>query len=168
MGYMKRTQADTDRLIAELQLDYAQLDELAAENDRAFDRIRMGSSDRLDHSALGYTIHNIYGTMENTCLRISKFFENNLSEDSWHKDLLRRMLLIVPRVRPALLTQEAFIAIDELRGFRHVFRNSYNRPLDPERLLLLQKRVPTAIRLFKEAVSDYMRFLEDLRGKIED
>ena len=165
---MKRTQADIDRLMAELQLDSSQLDELAIENERAFDRLRMGASDSLDCSALGYTFHNIYGIIENSCYRLSKFFENDLSDDSWHKDLLRRMLLNIPGIRPAFFTHEAFVVMDELRGFRHVFRNSYNRPLDPERLLLLQKKVPTAISLFREAVSSYVKFLEELRERIEE
>jgi hypothetical protein len=45
-------------------------------NARAAERIREGSTDTLDYSALGYTIHNIYGLIENACLRIAKFFEN--------------------------------------------------------------------------------------------
>lgn len=161
---MKRTKADIDRLAAELQLDCAHLDELAAVNERANERIRSGATDMLDYSALGYTIHNIYGIIENACFRVAKFFENNLQSDTWHRDLLRRMLLTIPQIRPAFFTQETYDVLDELRGFRHVFRNAYSRSLDPERLLLLQKKVPTAIRLFKKSVSEYTEFLNRLRG----
>jgi hypothetical protein len=93
---MKRVEADFDRLAAELRLDSASLDELADTNTRAWQRIQKGSSDSLDYAALGYTIHNIYCVMENACLRIAKFFENGLSPDACHKELLGRMLLDIP------------------------------------------------------------------------
>ena len=81
---MKRTQVDVDRLIGELRLDCSQIKEQARTNDRAYSRILNGATDSLDYSALGYTIHNLYGIMENACLRISKFFENGLLKESWH------------------------------------------------------------------------------------
>ena len=93
---MKKTRADVARLVAELLLDSATMDELSALNERAAERIRAGATDDLDYAALGYTMHNIYGVIENACLRISKFFENGLSTDGWHKDLLNRMLLDIP------------------------------------------------------------------------
>lgn len=165
---MKRTRADFDRLIAELRLDYVQLDDLMLANAKADERIRLGANDGLDYAALGYTIHNVYGLIENACLRIAKFFENNISDDAWHRDLLRRMLLDIPRMRPAFFTPEAYTLIDELRGFRHVFRNAYSRSLDPERILLLQKKMPVTAQHFKAAVDSYVEFLERFREEIEE
>lgn len=165
---MKRTSADIDRLTAELLLDGDILDELLATNERAHLRVLNGASDSLDFAALGYTIHNIYGVMENACLRISKFFENGLPPEAWHRELLNRMLLDLPKTRPAFLDRDSYLVIDELRGFRHVFRNLYNRPLDPDRLSLLQKKVPIAIGLFKEAIERYEAFLSNLKVSLED
>jgi hypothetical protein len=165
---VKRTQADVDRLTAELRLDCSQLDDLTEMNERATERIRMGSIDMLDYSALGYTIHNIYGLIENACFRIAKFFENGLSPDAWHKELLNRMLLDIPGIRPAFFTREEFLVMDELRGFRHVFRNLYSRPLDRVRLESLQEKMPMAIRMFKESVVRYSVFLGRMRESIED
>jgi hypothetical protein len=165
---MKRTRTDIDRLIAELRFDCDQLVEIAASNRRAIERIDAGSTDELDLYALGYTIHNVYGMIEAGCLRISKFFENSLSLDSWHKELLNRMLIDIPGMRPAFLEKDAYVLVDELRGFRHVFRNSYNRPQDRERTLLLQKKVPHAIAAFDSAVERFVIFLQDLRGRISE
>lgn len=165
---MKRTQNDVDRLIAELRFDRSQLDDLAELNARAAERIRMGSTDVLDYSALGYTIHNIYGLVENACLRIAKFFENGLSPDAWHKELLNRMLLDIPRIRPAFFTREEFLVMDELRGFRRVFRNLYSRPLDKARLESLQEKIPSAIEMFEKSAARYSEFLERMGQSIED
>ena len=165
---MKRTKSDVGRLIAELRLDSEALDDLGTTNARAQKRIEKGASDSLDYAALGYTIHNVYGVMENACLRIAKFFENGLSADSWHKDLLRRMLLDIPGTRPALLSDEAHALLDDLRGFRHIFRNLYNRPLDVDKLLLVQGKVGRAIKLFQEALKQFEAFLAELQSGIED
>ena len=165
---MKRTGADIERLIAELRLDSARIDEAVATNSRAAQRINLGASDSLDYAALGYTIHNIYGIVENACLRISKFFENGLSPEAWHRELLDRMLLELPRTRPAFFLRDEFLVLDELRAFRHVFRNLYGRPLDEERILSLQAKVAVAVDMFQASVLRYTEFLKRLAESIED
>lgn len=165
---MKRTRTDIDRLIAELKLDCLQLEEQFRMNGRAWDRIAHGATDILDYAALGYTIHNVYGLMENACLRIAKFFENGLSRDAWHRELLDRMLIDIEAVRPAFLSREAHALLDDLRSFRHVFRNLYNRPLDVDRLLGVQKKVGAAVEAFLSAVETYKGFLQALKGGLHD
>lgn len=105
--------------------------------------------DEFEYTALGYTIHNIYNLMENYFLRIAKFFENNIEGSSWHKDLLERMCLDIPTIRPALLTKENAKAIGELRSFRHVFRNIYQSELDKEKIEKLNLSIPHTIQKFK-------------------
>ena len=165
MGY---TSTDIRRLIAELTLDLSLMEPLVQSNQRAETRIQKGATDELDYAALGYTIHNIYGCIENTCLRISKFFENGLTADTWHKDLLRRMLLHIPEVRPAFFTLNEYEQVDELRGFRHLFRNIYNTRLDPQRVLLVQQKVPAAIASVDAGIDRYMNFLSQLCEKLEE
>ena len=165
---MKRNKTDIDRLIAELELDRAQLIPVADSNRRAAQRLENGATEDLDYAALGYTLHNLYGVMENACWRIAKFFENGLSSSNWHRELLDRMLLSIPGLRPALLTKDQYDLIDELRAFRHVFRNMYSRPLDTERLLLLQGKVPKIVQGFSEALSRYQEFLVSLRASVEE
>ncbi len=96
---MKRQKADFDRLIAELEADARDVRGLIIENSRAMARIGQGAVDSLDWAALGYTIHNLYGVIENYCLRIAKFFENWLSQDACHKELLRRMMRALVNAR---------------------------------------------------------------------
>ncbi len=156
---MKRSRSDIERLIAELESDSADLKLVADENARAWERIVHGADDQLDWAAVGYTIHNVYGVMESYCLRVAKFFENSLDPATWHRDLLHRMTLEVHSVRPALLSRDSFLLIDELRSFRHVFRNLYARPLDPERTSLVQKKVSPATEVFLGA---HVAFLEKL------
>lgn len=51
------------------------------------------------------------------------------------------MALQIQGIRPALLSEDSFKALDELRAFRHVFRHAYSYGLDDERVIFLVKRV---------------------------
>lgn len=165
---MNRTADDIRRLAAELSFDTDQVDTLLASNIRAYERIEAGAEDYLDFSALGYTIHNLYSIMENSCLRIAKFFENSISESSWHKDLLERMRLDIDQVRPAFLDEQTYLYLDDLRAFRHVFRNLYARPIDREKIMLVQAKVKPACTAFHRAVERYREFLQSLTGVTEE
>jgi hypothetical protein len=66
------------------------------------------------------------------------------------------MTLSIGDLRPALLDDEAFLLIDELRSFRHLFRNLYARPLDPQRVRLVQEKVQPAAGAFIKAHEGYV------------
>ena len=154
-------------LISELEADIHKLDEIKRENDRGWERIRQGSTDSLDYAALGYTIHNVYCLLENYFLRTAKFFENNLDKDTWHKDLLRRMAIEIEGVRPALLDETLMDELDEFRSFRHVFRNLYQTRIKPERVEMLQKKLPSVLIKLKESHTDFVTKLRNIAKNIE-
>jgi hypothetical protein len=158
---MPRSRDRFERLIAELIADAALLNDLAAKNKRAAARIDAGAEDELDYAGLGYTIHNLYNAMEAYFLRVAKFFENELEPGAWHRDLVRRMTLEIEGVRPRLLDRDVAAIVDEMRAFRHIFRNLYGGRLDAERVRLLQGRVPEAVAGFLAAHSG---FVERLRA----
>ncbi|HBG35462.1 MAG TPA: hypothetical protein DDW88_00145 [Treponema sp.] len=165
---MTRNKIDIYRLIAELNEAKDAMQKTAASNAKAWERIEMGAVDELDYMALAYTIHNIYGVVENTGLRIARFFENNLNTDSWHKEIIERMKLEIPGLRKAFFSYEEYLLFDELRAFRHVFRNLYNRALHIERLNSLQSKMPKASDIFFAAIEKYIAFLNELSVKIQD
>ena len=153
-----RTRIET--LLAELSADIDDLGGPVAANRKADGRIRHGADDELDWAALGYTIHNIYNVMESYFLRVSKFFENELSPATWHRDLIDRMTLEIAGVRPRLLDRSLAADFHELRAFRHVFRNLYGSRLDPDRVRSVQSRVPSAVAALRAA---HDRFSAELR-----
>lgn len=162
------TRADLNRLIAELQMEAELISELQGKNEKAKSRIDKGAQDELDWAALGYTIHNIYNALENYCIRIAKYFENSLNGEAWHKDLINRMTLDVQDVRPALFDRETAKLIQELRAFRHVFRNVYQSELDPEKTALVQKKVGPALHNFFDSHNKYIKKLIEIRENIEE
>lgn len=152
-------------LKAELDADMKILAVLEGKYKKAKDKLNRIEPDELDFAGLAYTIVNVYNLMENYFLCVAKGFENAIEGDRWHKDLVRRMSLEIEGVRPALLEARDVPLIDELRAFRHVFRNIYQGALDIEKLKLVDSRVPDAIGAFKSA---HRRFAGALRRLIPE
>jgi hypothetical protein len=163
-----RKKVDLLSLLAELDADMELLGELERKNRRALERVQKTGEDELDWSALGYTLHNIYNLLENYFLRIAKFFENMLDPLSWHKDLVQRMTLPIEGVRPALLGRDLAVKIDELRAFRHVFRNIYQTELDPRRMRLVQNDLPATLESFRKAHTEFKEKLLAVAARLED
>ena len=150
-------------LIEELHGDMTEIERLRAHNTRAWDRIESGANDILDYGALAYTIHTIYGVLENYFLRISKFFENSLPRESWHKTLIERMALNIPGVRPAFIADKSVRnGILELLRFRHRFRNLYGEDLKRDKTAEVQKQLVEVLNVFSKLHHDYCQKLKKI------
>ncbi len=126
-------------LCQELENDFSYIHEASALCGRAEVRVESsGWSDEMDLLALGSALHALYNAFEGYFLRIAKFFENNVDKLAWHRDLLDHMALEIPGVRPALLPSRVMLEqIDELRRFRHLFRNLYKTRIHPGKLKIV-------------------------------
>lgn len=120
--------------------------------------------DTLEQAILaGYYLNNLYSAFENICLNIAQTFENQIDDRSrWHAALLKRMTLDIESIRPKLLSPATYNALDELRRFRHIFRNAYTLELDPQRLQLvlyhaqqLQQYYPADLAQFKAFLNSF-------------
>ena len=81
-----------------------------------------------------------FNVIEQMPLRVAKAFENNIDDErGWHAELIRRMTLEIPGIRPALWPESLAHPLRELRAFRHVFTHAYDLVLDPDKLRLLLK-----------------------------
>ena len=90
---------------------------------------------------VSYLLSGIYSCLEDQFRKIATVFENRVENPaSWHRELLERMQIEVEGVRPRVLNRPAFRLLNELRGFRHVFRSSYSFELDEERVRLVLRR----------------------------
>ncbi len=117
---------------------------------------------------IGYILHNIYSALEDLFKEVAKTFENTIEDTRiYHKELLIRMIIDVPGIRPPLLTKESYKILNELRGFRHVFRYSYSFELDPIKVGNLKEKFSSYWPGIK---ADMEKFVEFLRGltKIEN
>ncbi len=119
------------------------------------------SSDREKTSHLGYLLHNLYCAMEDLFQEIAKTFENRIEDLSkYHRELLKRMQLNMPGIRPRLLSKESYLILDELRGFRHIFRHSYDYELAPDRVKDLKQKILTDWRYIERDLNVFIDFLQ--------
>ena len=105
---------------------------------------------------LAYNLHNLYNAFEDLFIEIAKTFENRIENPIFfHKELLKRMTIEVPKIRPKVLSKESFFILDELRGFRHIFRHAYNYEISPEKLSNLKNKL---IENWDKIKKDLMEF----------
>lgn len=82
--------------------------------------------------AIAGCIHGIYGGMEKILKDLINYIDGVLpTGDDWHIQLLRRAKYPNEGVRPAIISEATFLSLDNLRGFRHVFRGRYHTNLIP-------------------------------------
>jgi uncharacterized protein YutE (UPF0331/DUF86 family) len=114
----------------------------------------------------GYWLHNLYSAYEDLFNLVAGFWENSLSTDgNYHVQLLKRMLLNIKDVRPALLSEACYRILNELRGFRHVFRHAYTYGLDEERVSTLLRKI---LRQKDPVIKDLQTFRNIVAGYIEE
>jgi hypothetical protein len=111
---------------------------------------------------VAYHLHGLYSAFENAFRNIAKAFENQLDPTSWHQSLLQRMLLDLSPLRPAVLDEETYEKLDELRRFRHLFRTGYGLKLDPLRLRLVVQKALELKLLYRQRFERFLEFLTSL------
>ncbi len=75
-----------------------------------------------------------YTAAETVFFRIARFFENSIEGNRWHAELLDRMGMEIPGVRPAVLSPATQSALRELMRFRHFSRYYVELEYDWDRL----------------------------------
>ncbi len=112
---------------------------------------------------IGYYLHNLYNAFENIFQNIADVFENSAEDlERWHAQLLERMRLDVMPLRPAVIDDVAYDALDELRRFRHLFRHAYSVKLDPLRLQLVTRKALALQEIYASQLERFIDFLEGL------
>jgi hypothetical protein len=121
-------------------------------------------------SHLGYLLHNLYCALEDLWQEVARTFENRLEDPArYHRELLQRMHLEIPGIRPRILTTTSYQLLNELRGFRHIFRHAYDYELDEARLRQLKDKVIRGWAAVEEDLAYLGGFLQEvLESKEKD
>jgi hypothetical protein len=113
-------------------------------------------------SHLGYLLHNLYCALEDVFREVAQTFENHIEDPSrYHRELLRRMHCEIPQIRPPLLTSRSYAILNELRGFRHVFRHAYDYELSPDRLAQIKKKILEGWESIQQDLDNFTDFLNN-------
>jgi hypothetical protein len=140
----------------------AQMNVVQAIAERLEERARgLQADDPVRLESVAYQIHNFYNAIEDLLKIVAAHFENQISDTArWHTVLLQRMSQEIPGIRPVLLSQESYLLLNSLRGFRHFFRHAYGVPIDYEQL---QINLNKARQLYPYLERDINQFFEALQ-----
>lgn len=111
---------------------------------------------------VAYRLHSLYTALENIFRNIANAFENQLDAREWHRQVLERMRLDLTPIRPAVIDDQAYEKLDELRRFRHVFRTMYGMDLDPARLGIVLQKALELKELYRPQIERFLEFLQEM------
>jgi hypothetical protein len=107
-------------------------------------------------------LSNYYTCLETLFLRISKFFENNLDNEQWHRSLLEKMTLEIEGVRPKAIGDSVYFGLLELLKFRHFSRYYFEMDYDWDKLRFLLKKFQEIRVRIRTDLSNFDEFLKRL------
>ncbi len=144
------------RLRAELERDLSALQARAGEVDDLLARWKHEAGlGRPEIIVMAVNLHGWYTGLETALERVARFLDQSLpAGSSWQVDLVEQMQLDVPGVRPAALPAGVRPELDELRKFRHFFRNAYVLDLDPD---LVRRRALELSRIYGQIATSLTR-----------
>jgi uncharacterized protein YutE (UPF0331/DUF86 family) len=111
--------------------------------------------------SLAYQMHNLYCAFEDLFRLVADHFENHVVEQmAWHKELLNKMKVKINGIRPALISESSYELLNELRGFRHVFRHAYGFELEPAKLKIVLRKALALKKIYKKDIANFLRQLK--------
>jgi len=125
-----------------------------------FSEKRNDFPDNFDLIVLAEIITDYYTCLETAFLRISKAFENNLEKHRWHANLLERMVIEIPGVRKALLTDRSYNLLKEIMRFRYFKRYYFELDYDRDRINFLEKKYNEVVPLVLQDLELYSQTSE--------
>jgi hypothetical protein len=148
-------------LLSELEKSRAVLARILNFYDRYLDQTQ-GARERTTEQAivLADILVSYYTCLETVFLRISQFFENDLTPEKWHQDLLRKMSLHIEGIRDPVICDDTAALLSELLAFRHFKRYYFEFEYDWDRIDFLRKKFE---RVRPAVERDLVRFTEFLR-----
>jgi Ni,Fe-hydrogenase III large subunit len=110
--------------------------------------------------AVAASLHSIYSGYENILERIIRAIDGDTPLGTqYHVMLLKRAMNVIDGVRPAILAAETFRLLDELRTYRHKFRNIYLYLLSTGRIVDLAQIGIKSFELFERDINTFKGFL---------
>ncbi|TCT05634.1 hypothetical protein [Aquabacter spiritensis] len=104
-------------------------------------------------------VEKVYTGCERVMSMIARGIDNAKieTEDGWHISLLKRMAHPFPEIRPAVIEQDTYRALDRLRAFRHRQRNVYGLGLDADIVLERALETTHVFGRFRDDLEAFLR-----------
>jgi hypothetical protein len=114
-------------------------------------------------SSFALKTQQFYTALEDLFKQIAKSFENHIENMSnFHKEMLYRMNTEVPKIRPAVLSNQSLVLLDKIRAFRHFIRHAYDCELDEKELRLIQDRLAKEYSHAQKDLQNFRLYIQKL------
>ena len=136
------------------------LDRIARELDRLEDYLAQpnaaGAANAWSRTAtIAFTLHGAYTGIEDVLSDVARAIDGSVPHgDRSHQALLEQMRAPIERVRPALLDDTLYLALLDLKGFRHLVRHHYGVDLIPSRTEANRQLMVRAFALLRQAMTN--------------
>jgi hypothetical protein len=108
-------------------------------------------------------LHHIYTGVESLLSRVAQVLDGYTTRaEDWHRRLLVTMSDPLENVRPAVLSPKTFAWLNELRRFRHLFRNAYGAEMDSMRVKTLVLKALSMRSALDHDLDQIRKFVEQL------
>lgn len=146
-----------DRLSAQTDVEFQQLDRLLATYRPLLERCQSEVPNAIELSALAAMLHSFYNGIENLLKRVAVETGEALPDgDVWHRKLLDQMSRPTD-ARPAVLTEELRSTLRLYLDFRHMFRHSYTFDLRWEKMREPALSCQATLDALRNAFSHFLR-----------
>lgn len=151
-------------LIERIRGELADLEIIIGRAQRSWVKAQKMSGDQdayLDSVALN--LHSFYSALERIFELIARHIDGSFPKgNTWHHDLLIQMAEDLVDVRPAVISHDTALSLDEFRRFRHLVRNVYTMNLKPDKMSSLISSLPGFWLTLRAELEAFADFLEEL------
>ncbi len=151
-------------LVTEIEKELKNLERLGAEMDEVLQRPEPSS---VEVRAAGSILHDFYCGVEKIFKRIASRLDRDIpSGDDWHLQLLERMTIALPGIRPAVVSEDLKGRLSEFLRFRHLFRNIYGHELRWSRISELGHGMQEVLVLFRGELERFIDFIRNVQENL--
>ena len=113
--------------------------------------------------SVALNLHSFYSGLERLFELIARHIDCVVpTGETWHRNLLQRMVQDIEGVRPALVSPDNAAKLDEFRRFRHLVRHVYTMNLTPDKMVGLISNLPELWPKLRSELLAFADFLEEL------
>lgn len=123
--------------------------------------LALNEDDSLYLDSVALNLHDFYNGLERIFERIAENIDEIKPEGlNWHQEILRQMAMEIPKVRPAVISQDLREELDKYRAFRHIVRNIYAHNFRIDKIKDLIGNIDKILNKLEENLQIFCEFLE--------
>ena len=104
-----------------------------------------------------------YTAIEDLLKQVAKSFENHIQDfTTFQKELLVRLHMSIPSIRPNLLSETSFQVLDKILAFRDFVRHAYDCELLESELRLIQNKIKEFFQVLENDFLEFRNFVKTL------